>query len=164
MSMQLRTITLVSMLATLAVVGRLYLQLIPNVQPVTAIIIICSMLLGIRKAVSLAVVSTIVSNLVLGMGIWTLWQIIAWSLIAILFGFMGKLRLPLPVNALLAGVSGLVYGLIISIPNYIFFGNFWIYYLAGLSFDISHAIGNVIFFTILYPVIKAIFDRMFAKY
>lgn len=156
---QTRMLAFISILSALAVVGRIYFNFIPNFQPVTAIIIIASMFLGIRNAVMLTIVSTIASNLVLGMGIWTIWQILCWSLIGVIFGFLGKFHLPIFIYAILAGLSGFVYGFFISIPYYIVSGNYWAYYLAGLPFDVNHAVGNVLFFAVLYPVLKKIVDR-----
>lgn len=159
MRQRIRTLAFISILSALAVVGRIYFNFIPNVQPVTAIIIISSMFLGIRNAVMLAVVSTVVSNLVLGMGIWTIWQILSWSFIAVVFGLLGKLHLPTFVYAIFAGISGFLYGIVISIPYYLVSGTFWPYYLAGLPFDMNHALGNVVFFVVLYPIFKKVFVR-----
>lgn len=159
MRQNIRMLAFISILSALAVVGRVYFNFIPSFQPVTAIIIIASMFLGIRNAVMLAVVSTIVSNLVLGMGIWTIWQILSWSFIAVVFGLLGKINIPTFIYAILAGLSGYFYGFVISIPYYFISGKFWPYYLAGLPFDTNHAVGNVLFFIVLYPVFKKIFMR-----
>lgn len=42
-----------------------------------------------------------------------------------------------------------------------FFGwNIFIpYYLSGLPYDIMHAVGNVVFFVLLYPIVMRIFHR-----
>jgi energy-coupling factor transport system substrate-specific component len=160
-----RKLTLLAMLTALAVVGRIYANVLfpflPNMQPMTSVIIICSLLLGPAAGVIIAVLSTLLSNMILGMGLWTLWQIIAWGLIGLLFGLIGKLwRNPnLLIMTAASVLTGYLYGLLISLPNLIIMEHFLAYYVAGLSFDTMHAIGNGIFFFILYPVLRRLFDK-----
>lgn len=104
--------------------------------------------------------STLITNLILGSGIWTFWQIVIWAFIGLLSGFIGKLyKNPnIHVLALYSFLSGLLYGFLTSILKSRFVvGNFWSYYLVGLPFDISHAIGNLIFFYLFYPVLIRVF-------
>lgn len=163
--MKTKDITTLALLVTLSVVGRVYFSFIPNIQPTTVIIIVSSFLLGTRRGVIVATLSAIVSNMVLGMGIWTLWQVIAWSLIGFISGLVGTVHAKTNINllALYAGFCGLFYGLVISIFSYKFLGSFWSYYLAGLSFDFGHAFGNMLFFYLLYPVMKKLFQRFYFK-
>lgn len=162
--MQTHKLTLLAILASLAVVGRYVLAFIPNVQPVTAIIIICGVIIGPGAAVTLAFLVTFLSNMLLGMGIWTIWRIVSWGLIGFIAGIIGKVFKQIPVYALiLFGVgSGYFYGFIISLTNYQVMGKFWPYYLAGLPFDTYHAIGNGVFIALLYPLITYLL-RNYAK-
>lgn len=164
MKLNAKSIALMSMLITLSVVSRIALIIIPNVQATTVVIILSSFILNPVGAVIVAVGSVLVSNLILGMGIWTLWQILAWSLIGLASGLVGKYhkKLPLIIIALYAGLCGLAFGFLISIPMIPMIGSvtgFWIYYLAGLPFDIAHAIGNTIFMYLLYPVFFKIINK-----
>ncbi|MFC4557421.1 ECF transporter S component [Virgibacillus kekensis] len=154
-------LTLLALLAALAVVGRAVFVFLPNVQPVTALIIISGLLLGPLSAVILAILTTFLSNMILGMGIWTIWQIVSWGLIGILSGFLGKIpgRVPLPVLAIFAVFSGYLYGFIISLTMYSMVGEFWPYYLSSLPFDTYHAIGNGVFIFMLYPAIQYLFKK-----
>ncbi|GAB3052650.1 ECF transporter S component [Virgibacillus ainsalahensis] len=149
-------ITLLALLAALAVVGRFALGFLPNVQPVTAIIIISGLFLGPLAAVMLALLTTFLSNILLGMGIWTIWQVISWAIIGLISGCIGKTwkRIPLLVIVIYGIFSGYLYGFIVSLTTYQVTGKFLPYYLAGLPFDTSHAIGNAIFIVLLYPAIS----------
>lgn len=155
-------LTLIALLAALAVAGRLALAALPNFQPVTAVIIIGGLFLGPISAVILALLVTFLSNMLLGMGIWTIWQIVAWSIIGILSGLLGKFRghTPLYVVVIFSVFCGYFYGFIISLTTYQVSGHFWPYYLLGLSFDTNHAFGNAVFVLLLYPIIS----RFFKKY
>ena len=74
--MTTRRISLLSLLIALSVVGRLAFQFVPNIQPMTAIIIITSILIRPINGIIVAVLGCFVSNLLLGMGMWTIWQAI----------------------------------------------------------------------------------------
>jgi len=154
-------ITLLALLAALGIVGRLALSTIPNVQPVTAMIIIAGFLIGPLSALLLAFLMTFLSNMILGMGIWTIWQIISWALIGILSGWLGKIfpQIPLFWIVIYGIFCGYLYGFIISLTTYQISGMFWPYYLAGLPFDTNHAIGNAVFIILLYPTITYLLKK-----
>ncbi len=154
-------LTLIAVFAALAIIGRYAFTFIPNVQPVTAIIIICGVLLGSGAAIILSLLVTFLSNMILGMGIWTVWQIISWALIGFIAGMIGKYVKDIHISYLiLFGVfSGYLYGFIISLMTYQVTGKFWPYYLLGLPFDTYHAIGNGVFILLLYPLIKYLLKK-----
>lgn len=154
-------ITLLALLAAMAVAGRLFFIYIPNMQPVTAIIIICGLILGPVYALILAFLITFLSNMLLGMGIWTIWQIVSWGLIGVISGLLGKFwkNIPTAIIILFGIFSGYLYGFIISLTTYQVAGVFWPYYLAGLPFDTNHAIGNALFLLILYPTASYLLKR-----
>jgi energy-coupling factor transport system substrate-specific component len=154
-------LTLIAMLASIAVAGRMALANIPNVQPVTAIIIIAGFWLGPAAGIMIALLTTIVSNMVLGMGFWTIWQIVAWALIGISAGMLGKYwgRLPVWGLSIFGFFSGLFYGVVLSLTMRAAGQPFWAYYLSGLPMDINHAISNTAFIFILSPVLGTLFYR-----
>ncbi|GIO28483.1 ECF transporter S component [Ornithinibacillus bavariensis] len=160
--MNIYKITLLALLATLAVVGRIAVNYIPNVQPVTSVIIISGIFLGPIAGFILAFLVTFLSNMILGTGIWTIWQILAWGIIGILSGLMGKAfkKIPFIVIVIFSFFSGYLYGIIVSLTNYQVTGQgFIVYYLAGLPFDTYHAIGNAVFMMLLYPTIAYVFKK-----
>ncbi|MDM5156826.1 ECF transporter S component [Bacillus sp. DX1.1] len=164
-----RSIVLVAMLASLTVAGRLIFAFIPNVQPMTAIIIIISLIMGRKYGIIIAILSMILSNLVLGMGWWTISQIIGYSIIALLTGsIMRSLfeRIPHIVMSLYAACMGLLYGFIMALWQAPIYGfkYFWAYWLAGIPFDIYHAGGNFGFYFVLAPVLIPLLNKRLEKY
>jgi energy-coupling factor transport system substrate-specific component len=93
---------------------------------------------------------------------WTFTQIFSWSVIGLLSGALGKWfkRIPAFVLSIYSGLCGLFFGLVFSIQNVVV-GNapFWPYYLAGLPFDINHAVGNMVFFIVLYPILSKLLNE-----
>ena len=83
-SNKVKEISLIGILAAVNIASRIYLQALPNIKPVTSIIIISVMLFGLAFGVKLSVVTTVVSNLFLGMGTWTFFQILAWVVICLI--------------------------------------------------------------------------------
>ncbi|MUK87239.1 ECF transporter S component [Ornithinibacillus sp. L9] len=154
-------LTLIALLAAIAVVGRITLSFIPNIQPVTAMIIICGILLGPVAAILLALLTTFLSNMLLGMGIWTIWQIVSWSIIGIASGVLGNFfrNIPIYIIVIFSIISGYFYGFIISLTQYQITGKFLPYYLAGLAFDTNHAIGNALFIILFYPIFTYFLKR-----
>ncbi|WP_114353861.1 ECF transporter S component [Saliterribacillus persicus] len=159
--MNVHRISLIAVLAALAVVGRFAFQFIPNFQPVSAIIIITGFMLGPVSAIFIAIVSTYLSNLILGMGLWTIWQIIAWSIIGLISGLLGKVSLPKPIIwlTIYSVFAGYLYGFLISVGTFSYAGEFLPYYLAGLIFDTNHAVGNGIFTVLLFPILQRLFKQ-----
>lgn len=158
--MSVRKITLLSLLTTLVYVGRTSFQFLPNVQPMTTILILITLILGLKDGIIVAILSLLLSNLSMGMGIWTIAQIVSFSFILLLVSIIGKIykNIPKSVMALVCGFMGLVYGFIISLVQAPFFGwaSFIPYYISGIPYDMYHAFGNYFFYLILAPALTPI--------
>ena len=143
---------LIAMISTVAYVGRMMFSFIPDVQPTTTIIILVTIYIGTFDGLMVSIVSMFMSNLYLGIGPWTIAQIVAFSAIVAMFHIIKNSRLSLKYYPAVAFFSGLLYGFVISLVQAPFFGwpIFFPYWISGISFDVYHAIGNYVFFIILY--------------
>ncbi|MGX7075949.1 ECF transporter S component [Globicatella sanguinis] len=167
-------ITQVALLTTLCVVGRIFFAFIPNVQPVTAIIAIVTILLGFKDGVIISSLTMLVSNLILGMGPWVILQIISYLIVVIFVYFSNRFLEKMVKSdyilfgsrALVTGIAGILYGFSISWlwTFLIQVENFWVYYLNGLPFDFAHSAGNVVFFILLFPLLNKLFQRYAVNY
>ncbi len=122
---QIKRMTLMSMLTAIGVVFRVIRVPIPNVQPVTDMIMIVTLIMGIGFGISLAMMIMIVSNLVLGFGIWTIPQILAYAVCVLTVAGLAKvlpIRKHLLLQVILAGFLGFEYGFFISIGMSIYGG------------------------------------------
>lgn len=161
-------IALLGLLTALCYVSRVIFQFLPNVQPVTVILIILVLKMTVVDSWIVAILSILISNIQLGMGVWTIAQIVSFSILVGITGLLIKPfinQIPFVVMVLFAGLTGYLYGFIISAVQAPFFGiqNFWAYYLAGLPFDTMHALGNAVFYVLLAPVLGSILDRFDVK-
>src|ERR671923_1026480 len=86
-----RTVALVAALAALAVAGRLAFAAIPNVVATTDIVLIAGYAVGAAPGFAVGALAALVSNLWLGQGPWTPWQMAGWGLC----GLLGAGRAPI---------------------------------------------------------------------
>lgn len=167
-----REIVLVAVLAAIAAVSRVPFSILPSVQPTSFVIIVSAIVFGSETGFMIGATAAIVSNIFLGQGPWTPWQMFSWGMIGFIAGllrntfFMKKLW------------GRLLYGLIVGF----LFGwimNFWgllgfireatwetviAYYVASFYFDLSHAISNVIFLLLFSTSWITILTRFKKKY
>jgi len=142
---QIREQAAIALLSAASIAGRIVLDPIPGMQPTTVIIMVTAMAMGLRQAVLIAVISTWISNLQLGHGVWTFFQMLGWSVVAAAGFFYGKTKWSqnLFVSAAVAGLMGILYGIVVSLNGLLFTRRIIAYYIAGLSHDLTHAAGNV---------------------
>ena len=155
-------------LAAAAILGRWAFSSIPNVQPVTILVIMGGALLGWRRGVGLALLVTLVTNLQLGSGAWTVFQAFGWALAAMagakfsahLIDADGHFRI---APLLLAGVvAAFAFDWIVSLsmlPTLADGGGFFTYLITGIPYDILHAFGNITFALWLAPSVNLLLDK-----
>lgn len=162
-----KRIALLAMLTAVTHVSRLAFQFLPNVQPVTAILLILTLTMSTKDALIVAVLSILLSNITLGMGAWTLAQILSFAVVVMCTAALKPVhqRVPLMLHIVFAGAMGFLYGFIISLVQAPLFGiqNFWVYYMSGLPYDTMHALGNAGFYAILWPILPPIIRRFMNK-
>lgn len=161
-----RHLALLSILTALCYIGRIVFQFIPNVQPVTAILIILTLQMGILDGLIVATLSLILTNMMMGMGPWTFAQLISFAVIIFLTGIVMRplyRKKTVWLFVVFAFLSGIFYGLVISLIDFYVYGmsNFFVYYAAGWAFDLAHAAGNAGFYLLLEPILRPLFKRFF---
>lgn len=166
-------LSLLAVMTALTAVGRLVfaLPIMPNIQPMTALLVIIALNIGIIDSLVVALLSLLLTNMFLGMGPWTILQIISFAVIILLTslikrGYKTGSLMNRIVYSIWVGFTGVIYGFVISYLNFHLYGmsNFLVYYISGLPFDVLHAIGNVGFFLILEPVLVPIIEKRLKMY
>lgn len=154
------------LLGIFAVSGRILLEPIPNVQPVTVIILMSGIYFGVSRSIILATSVALVSNLFIGHGLWTLYQAIGWSLVGIIGATLSnKLHLNNATSntslMAVAATCAFIFDWIVSLsvlhtlgPDLLF-----VYILSGIPFDILHAVGNMFFVAWLASPLSEIMTR-----
>ncbi|MCL2525434.1 MAG: ECF transporter S component [Coriobacteriia bacterium] len=80
----------VVVLAALAILGRIVAMPIPNFQPATALIVLAGYFFGRGAGLMCGLLTALVSNMVMGQGPWTPWQMLAWGLVGYGAGVLGE--------------------------------------------------------------------------
>ncbi|MBH34263.1 MAG: hypothetical protein CMB74_02295 [Euryarchaeota archaeon] len=148
------------MLATMVVAMaalRVLMQPLPNVQPVTVAALLVGAHLGARRGVAFAILATLLSNLLISHGWWTLFQAAGWGIVAVI-GARANLvqngQLQLQRLALVSVVSAMVFGFVstLSLVTSAMTPSAFIVLLGqGLPFDVVHALGNLVFVVWMAP-------------
>jgi energy-coupling factor transport system substrate-specific component len=144
--------------ATVASVARVALAAIPSAKPTTAIVIIAGSVLGPAGGFMTGALSALVSNMVLGQGMWTPWQMYAWGVIGYAAGFLPRSAAGWRrARVLVFGfVSCLWYGLVLNgyyVVGYvrpITVAGTLAAFAAAVPFDLAHAAATAGFLAVLW--------------
>ena len=162
-------IALIGILTAVNVASRVYLVFLPNMKPVTSLIILVTVMFGLRFGLELSVSTVLVSGLVFGLGTVAVFQILAWCVIVMFTWLLSRVPIPrkMAVFAVWAFLCGYIFGFFVSLQILVLSGSvfaFWAYYLRGIAFDTVHAIGNIIFYPLCYAALLPVFKRHAKEY
>ena len=155
-----RVLALVAALAALAVVGRLAFAAFPNVKPTTDIVLLAGYALGGAPGFAVGAITPVVSNIFMGHGPWTPWQMVAWGGVGIFGAVLAQVtrgrelgRLPL---ALACAFAGAAFGVVMDTYQWTLAAEqdaaTWIAVSgSSLPYNLAHVIGNVIFCLLIGP-------------
>ena len=152
-SLSTREIAAVASLGALSAAGRVAFAAVPSVQPSTVLVIVAGWVLGPAAGFTVGATTGLVSNLFLGQGPWTVWQMACWATIGMIAGVLGKLPSKRPVRRIVAFsvASGFLFGWAMDSWFWLSFvyphtaGTFLVAIATGLGFDAMHAVGNAVF-------------------
>jgi energy-coupling factor transport system substrate-specific component len=168
-----REVAVVGALAAVGAAGRVIFAAVPGIQPATFIAILAGYIFGVEPGFMVGALVALLSNIFLGQGPWTPWQMLAWGLAGASGGLLavilkGKVRV-IPI-AVLCAAWGFLFGWMM---------NFWFwlsfvypltlksYLTANLTsfwFDFFHAAGNVMFAVLLTRPMSAMLLRFRARF
>ena len=157
---------LLTLLGAFAVSGRVLLDPIPNVQPVTVIVLLAGIHFGAPRAIALAAAVALCSNVLLGHGLWSLYQAVGWSAVGVAGAALPNRlyvdgRMAIRALAALAAVSAFAFDWIVSLSALHSLSSevFLVYLMAGIPYDLLHAAGNVAFVAWLANPLSEIMTR-----
>ncbi|HEY1833793.1 MAG TPA: prenyltransferase/squalene oxidase repeat-containing protein [Solirubrobacteraceae bacterium] len=148
-----KLLAIVATLAALAALGRDAFAAIPDVKPITSIVLVGGIVFGAGPGFTIGAISGLASNVLLGQGPWTPWQMLGWGLVGLLGAALGKLgggRLPPLGLALACAVGAELFNLVLDFYTLTGTAN---HSLAGFElvlgtafvFDLTHVIASFAF-------------------
>ncbi len=159
-----KDIALVATLAGVAAAGRILLAPVPGVQPVTVITVAAGVALGPRRGFAVGALAALVSNFLLGQGVWTPWQMLAWGACGLAGGIAAPLLRGRISLAAACFLLGLAFSSLMDVWEwYSFYPHTWqalaLQMSRGFPFSMAHAIGNVVIALAIGPELRRVIDR-----
>lgn len=154
--MNTRKLTRLASLCAICVITRISLNIVPNVQILSDIILILAINDRLDESLIVNAVTMVITSFYLGFGYWVIFQVLDFGILAglncLVFNKIG-LKKSDSNKAIMLGVSGFLYGLLITLMQiFLVAGNkftFLALYAGSIPFDINHTIGNVVIYFLL---------------
>ena len=162
----------VVVMVAVASAGRVVFNFLPQIQPVTAIVIIMGVYCGKQTGFLAGSLCALVSNLFLGQGPWTPFQMLAWGLVGVLAAVLAKAPFFRRAWAVCAYgfLAGFLYGAVTDLWTIMAMGEslswplVFTAYAAAVPFNVLHGMGNIVFLMLLYRPLGGKLKRMQEKF
>ncbi|MFC0211548.1 ECF transporter S component [Paenibacillus chartarius] len=171
--LQAREIVIIALLAAMAAVSRVPFAPLPSVQPTSFVIIVSALVFGAESGFLIGAFAALVSNMFLGQGPWTPWQMFSWGMIGWTAGLPGARGWLIRRRWLLLAFGflwGFLFGWIMNfwtVTGLLSQGN-WAgiaaVYASSFYFDLAHALSNVFFLALFAGSWVKILQRFKVKY
>lgn len=169
-----REIMVISVLAAIGVAGRVAFFMVPSFKPVAAIVILTGISFGGEAGFLVGCLIMMLSNMFMGQGPWTPWQMFAFGMIGFLAGILyqkGILKARKADLCIFGFLSVfLIYGGIMNPASALMaYGTItWqsllAFYISGAPVDLVHALSTVIFLWFLSRPLLEKLERIKKKY
>lgn len=168
-----RELALMAALSTLAVAGRVLFFLLPQVKPTAAIVFLSGLVLGRAPGFTIGLLSMFLSNFIFGQSINTPFQMLGMALVGWTGGLFlrEKMLRSRRLQMLIAFVSVLfLYGFVVDTGSVLFLFRWQkkaavlTTYLAGIPFNLVHALSSAVFMYFLSPLLVPQMQRICRNY
>ncbi len=159
---KLRQIAVFAMLGAIMFISKIVMEFLPNIHLLGALTMTYTLVYGWKALVPIYV-SVFLNGLYAGFGIWWVPYLYVWT---ILWGITMLLPKKMPTKILIlvcivvCSLHGLAFGALYAPFQALAFGFSWnqtiAWIVAGLPFDITHAVGNFFAGFLIYPLSKAL--------
>lgn len=167
-----RDIVPVVVMSVIAALGRAAFAALPGFKPMSAVVIVTGLSFGPQAGFLCGALGALCSNLLLGQGMWTPWQMYAWGMMGYLAGLWRETPFLRSRRGVMVygGVAALAFGWLM---------NLWFVvgyvrpvtpaavaaaYLASAPFDLSHLASTVVFLALILEPWRKKLLRIRRKY
>ncbi len=166
-----RMVAVVATLAAVAALGRDAFVALPDVKPITAIALVVGYALGPLPGFTVGAIGMLASNMMLGQGPYTPWQMAAWGLVGLAGALLGRVssrRMGRFGLALACAVMALVAKEIMNVYTWTLGGAhtpaaFLLIAGQGLPYDITDTVASFLFGFAFGPELARLLGRMRAR-
>lgn len=165
-----RELVIIAILSAVAAFSRIPFAGLPSIQPTSTIIILSAMVFGPSMGFMIGAVAALASNVILGQGPWTPWQMFAWGTMGFVAGHLAVIIKGRISMAMIGFAQGIAFGWTMNL--WFLFGfvkpitieTIMAIYGSSLYFDLLHGISNFILIILLYKPWMLILKRIQVKY
>ncbi|MGK0467957.1 MAG: energy-coupling factor transport system substrate-specific component [Clostridium sp.] len=166
-SMGTKEIAVIATLSVFAAISRIPFSAILNVQPTTFLVALSGLVFGPYEGFLVGSTAAFISNIFLGQGPYTPWQMLAWGIVGAISGLIGKRGKKLSVEkfAVICFAYGFLFDWIMNlwqvliILDPISIKGILTIYITSVTADIMHAVGNFVFALIFYESFYKVLTR-----
>ena len=156
-----REIAVLGLLSALLFGAKMAMAPLPNIEPVSLLVIVYTAVLGLRALVPVYVYA-LLEILTWGFGYWSASYLYIWTVLALAALPLRRMESTLGWAAL-SGAFGLCFGALCSLP-YLAVGG-WAYalswWITGIPFDLLHGAGNFAMALALFKPCKTVLSRLY---
>ncbi len=162
MKLNLKETVFLSLFSALMFCSKVILDALPNVHLIAMLIIVCTVLFR-AKAIYAVITFVMITGLVNGFPQWWppylyLWPIL-WGVTMLLPRNMPE-KIAIPVYMITAFLHGLLYGVMYAPYQALMYGldfnGMIVWIAAGLPFDLTHGISNLLAAALVLPLVKVL--------
>lgn len=169
MKMSVQTIARIALLSALLYVSQVTLAFLPNVELVSFLIIVYTLVFG-RETFLTILVFNLFELVQWGFGTWWVSYLYVWPLLCLLVLFLKRLvKEEFLIWSMVAGVFGLMFGSLFTLvyipvdPHYAL-----TYWISGLPWDVTHCVGNFVIMLVLgkplYRLLSMLRKRVYGNF
>ena len=160
MKLVAKDITLIGLMVAIIEVCKVIIKDIPNIELTTFWVIMFTLYFG-KRIIYVIPTFVIIEGFMFGFGMWWIMYLYLWPLLALVSWLMRKYD-ETWIWAMISGLFGLFFGFFGSFPYIATSGivGAFSWWIQGIPWDITHAIGNFMLMLILYRPIKNIMNRV----
>lgn len=164
--LKIKELLLYSMFAVVIYVCKMVLTMLPNIEPVTLLLIILTCIIG-KKAIYISIVYVMLEIMTFGFGFWAWGYLFLWPfLVCLTILHRGKMKTNNLYRAVISALFGLLfdsfYAFIICIIS-----GFWTgitYYVSGIVFSAVHMLSNYFLMLCLGNRLYDFIDNLYRNY
>lgn len=164
-----KLLALLATLAAIAALGRDAFAAVPDVKPITAIVLVSGIAFGAGPGFAVGAISGFASNFLLGQGPWTPWQMLGWGLVGLLGAALGRIssrrQLSPLALALACAAAAEVFNLVVDLYTWTGAGSetpaaFGVVLGAAAVFDATHVVASFGFGLAFGPTLLRMLTRV----
>jgi energy-coupling factor transport system substrate-specific component len=163
-----KLLALVATLATVAALGRDAFAAVPDVKPITAIVLVSGIAFGAAPGFAVGAIAGFASNFLLGQGPWTPWQMLGWGLVGLIGAALGRVsarRMGPLALAFACAASAEVFNLVVNLYTWTGAGNetlraFGVVLGTAVVFDATHVVASFAFGLAFGPTLLRMLTRV----